>query len=180
MNERTFYKWAANGNTTNNDMVLETLLLIPERKDSWAAGSAGGGGAAENFLELYFKSKIIYSIWVKVIKKNTWLTKKKQPRQLGSGCFVPAMMRTSLKRNIFNFMLGVHLSRWSCRPIAYLFHGKSLNSICMYCQHWELLGTGILQKKNIMLWAGGVFNIDKGTSVDYSSNKGHWHCFPFS
>jgi len=30
-------------------------------------------------------------------QKISWLRKKKQPRQLGSGCFVPAMMRTSLR-----------------------------------------------------------------------------------
>ena len=30
-------------------------------------------------------------------EENTWLWKKMRPRQLGSECFVPAMMRTSLE-----------------------------------------------------------------------------------
>jgi hypothetical protein len=30
-------------------------------------------------------------------QKISWLMRKRQPRQLGSRCFVPAMMRTSLR-----------------------------------------------------------------------------------
>jgi len=30
-------------------------------------------------------------------QKISWLRKKRQPRQLGSRCFFPAMMRTSLR-----------------------------------------------------------------------------------
>jgi len=31
------------------------------------------------------------------LQRISWLWKKMQPRQLGSECFVPAMMRTSLR-----------------------------------------------------------------------------------